>query len=165
MSTDIQKIVDGEQATEVRWDVEGLRPNATFEIQFRCVKANGMCVNILREVGDLRQGVQAIGNVVPNVLTMRYLVVCGGESGYRYSAEQNGNALPSRNRPVIIADRQGKAHGLSVERGLNVQSVVGKMILLRDISNQEREQDSHEPRSKWRGLALGIVGCLSRTTQ
>jgi hypothetical protein len=52
-----------------------------------------------------------------------------------------------RDAPVIVADEKGKAQGVSIERDLRVQDVLGRMIVIREVAQAPilDEADAQEP--------------------
>ncbi len=92
---------------------------------------------------------------------MDYVVVCGGESGWQSGIGQEGSgSAPSRQGPLIVADSNGRAQGVSIERGLQVKDVLGYLILLREVwCAAAQTVNITEATRKRRNLALGIIGC------
>ena len=82
---------------------------------------------------------------------MKHIVICGGESGWQYRTKKDDASEEFREAPVLIADEEGKAQGISIERGLRVQDVLGKAIVIQEIGGVQM--------SRRRGPALGIIGC------
>jgi hypothetical protein len=85
---------------------------------------------------------------------MKYFVVCGGESGWQF---QTNKEEGSRGPPVLIADGEGKAQGISIERGLRVQDVLGKMIVIQETGVQMDVIENNP--SRRRGPVVGVIGC------
>ena len=156
----VQKLIDGIAATAVTWEVQGLRPHSTFHLQVRFAVFYFRQL-ICREFGDLRRVNLSTGNTLKNILTMKYLVICGGESGWRYRTPEDGDSVLVRDAPLLIADAEGKAQGISIERGLRVQDVIGRMIVIQEIGKVYKEGGDVNERKKQRrqGLALGVIGC------
>jgi hypothetical protein len=87
---------------------------------------------------------------------MKHIVICAGESGWRYrtKAEEDSGQYPDL--PVIVADGEGKAQGVSIERDLRVQDVIGGMIAIQEVQLEVRNVAEKIPK---RGPALGVIGC------
>jgi hypothetical protein len=106
----------------------------------------------------MRPGQANVANPVLNLLSMRFLVVCGGNSGWRYRTSQDKDIL-MREAPIIIADEQGKAQGLSIERDLRVQDVLGRMIVIREVAcPTDDEENSVEEAAQRQNHSLGAIG-------
>jgi len=84
-----------------------------------------------------------------DILTLKYLVLCGEDSGWRRNA--------SRDEPLLIANAEGIAQGISIEPELRVHDVLGRMIAILEVYSKDR--DITEAEHKKRGPALGVVGC------
>src|SRR5439155_22474295 len=108
-----------------------------------------------RDLGDPRISRSGTAATIINILNMRHIVMCNGDSGWRYGTKKEDEGK-CQERPVIIADGEGKAQGISIEPGLRVQDVLGRMILLKEIELEI--QISSEGIQK-RGPALGVIGC------
>lgn len=90
---------------------------------------------------------------------MDYVVVCGGESGWQYGIWPEGSA-PAKRGPFIVADSEGRAQGVSIERGLRVTDVLGYLIVLQEVGSAAAESAIiTEPNAKSRSPVLGIIGC------
>jgi hypothetical protein len=88
---------------------------------------------------------------------MKYIVICGGGSGWQYRTKKDEGSEGSWEAPVLVADGEGKAQGVSVERGLRVQDVLGMAIVIQEIGVQtDVSEDNPNQR---RGPALGVIGC------
>src|SRR5436305_5528030 len=83
------------------------------------------------EIGDLRGATLNMTSSFKNVLTMKHIVVCGVESGWKYG--HGDESISSLEGPLLIANSEGKAQGVSIERGLRVQDVLGRMIILQEV--------------------------------
>jgi hypothetical protein len=92
---------------------------------------------------------------------MKYIVICAGESGWQYPTPDDGESRHFCDAPILIADGKGKAQGVSIERGLRVQDVLGRMIMIQEVGVvQSKEGDINiENRMQKRGPALGVIGC------
>lgn len=92
---------------------------------------------------------------------MKYMVICGGESGWRYHIEEEGDSQKSRQTLLFIADGEGKAQGVSIERGLYVHDVIGRMIVIQEVEmvKSEVEDVIQEKITRKRSPAFGIIGC------
>jgi hypothetical protein len=113
------------------------------------------------EFGDLRREQQSTGDSLNHILTMKYLVVCGAESGWRYGRPGEGSSNDREMVPLLVANEEGKAQGVSIEKGLRVQDVIGRMIVIREFGI-DSAVDSHVlscGNIRKRGPALGVIGC------
>jgi hypothetical protein len=88
---------------------------------------------------------------------MKHIVICAGESGWRYRTEEEKDSGQYGDSPVIVADGEGKAQGVSIERDLRVQDVLGRMIVIQEA--QVEAQDAAQEKIRRRGPALGVIGC------
>ena len=88
---------------------------------------------------------------------MKHIVICAGESGWRYRTKEEEESGKCRDAPVIVADGEGKAQGISIERDLRVQDVIGRMIVVQEIQLATEGVTQEKIRS--RGPALGVIGC------
>jgi hypothetical protein len=90
---------------------------------------------------------------------MDYVVICGGESGWQYGS--NGKAPDHvKDTPLIVADAEGRAQGVSIERGLRVKDVLGNLIVMQEVRIAAVEAEPLTARNRnRRGPALGIIGC------
>jgi len=88
---------------------------------------------------------------------MKHIVICAGESGWRYRTKEEEDLRRCRDSPVIVADGEGKAQGISIERELRVQDVIGRMIVIEEVHLQA--QDVAQEKIPKRGPALGVIGC------
>jgi len=84
-----------------------------------------------------------------DILTLKYLVICGEDSGWRYRG--------SRDEPLLMANEEGIAQGVSIEPQLRVHDVLGRMIVILELHS--KDMDITEAELKKRGPALGVVGC------
>jgi hypothetical protein len=92
---------------------------------------------------------------------MDYVVVCGGGSGWQPGIWLEGSGSgPTRRGPLIVADSQGRAQGVSIERGLQVKDVLGYLIVMQEIGSVAAETViTTQTKRKSRSPALGIIGC------
>lgn len=106
----------------------------------------------------MRPGNLNISHTVTDVLTMKYIVICGGESGWRYRTKEES---PCRETPLLIADGEGKAQGVSIERGLHVQDIIGRIIVIQQVETGQAEvqEGIHHTAIRNKGPALGVIGC------
>lgn len=88
---------------------------------------------------------------------MKHIVICAGESGWRYRTKEEKDSGRCRDSPIIVADGDGKAQGVSIERDLRVQDVIGRLIVIQEVP-LEVQNVTQEKISK-RGPALGVIGC------
>lgn len=102
-----------------------------------------------------------------NILTMKYFVICGGESGWRFRRPEDDESLLSHDTPLLIADGEGKAQGMSIERGLRIQDVIGRIIIMQEVGTaKEKEEGGNEGNGiRKRGPALGVIGCQCMNRQ
>lgn len=96
-----------------------------------------------------------------NVLTMGWIVICGGESGWRYRMKEVEDSESCRDLPLLIADGHGKAQGVSIERGLRVHDVLGRMIVIQEIEFAKTEEKGCAMGTIIRRgrPVLGVIGC------
>jgi len=121
-----------------------------------------------RQFGDLRNGQAQAPNPVVNLLTLKFLVACGGNSGWRYRTIRSERGALVREAPVIVADERGKAQGVSIERDLRVQDVLGRMIVIREVApipeedlfDQEQMEEVEENTQEF----LGVIGRAQHST-
>ena len=89
-----------------------------------------------------------------NLLAMDHIVMCGGESGWEYAMEN------VKRNPLIVANAEGRAQGVSIERQLLVKDVLGKMVVMQEIRDPAVENEPiTEANRKRRTPALGVIGC------
>jgi len=94
------------------------------------------------------------------MLTMDHVVICGGESGWQYDPNTTGSDRAKNTTPLIVADAQGRAQGVSIERGLRVKDVLGKMVVMQEVRPAAAEKEGFTERNrKKQSLALGLIGC------
>ena len=96
-----------------------------------------------------------------NILTMGWIVICGGESGWRYRMKEVENSESCRDVPLLIADGYGKAQGVSIERGLRVHDVLGRMIVIQEVDVPKTEEKGVTMGAIIRRgrPVLGVIGC------
>ena len=99
-----------------------------------------------------------------NILTMKYFVICGGDSGWRYRRPEDDESPLSHDAPLLIADGEGKAQGMSIERGLRIQDVIGRIIIIQEVGTAKEEAVGVNGIRK-RGPALGVIGCQCMNRQ
>ena len=97
-----------------------------------------------REFGGFRRGGLSIGNTIAEVLTMKHIVICAGESGWRYRTKEEEDCGRCRDSPIIVADGEGKAQGVSIERDLRVQDVIGRMIVIQEVQLESQGYSSRK---------------------
>lgn len=88
---------------------------------------------------------------------MKHVVICAGESGWRHRTKAEENSGQYRDSPVLVADGDGNAQGVSIERDLRVQDVLGRMIVIQEI--QSKVENVTLEKISERGPALGVIGC------
>jgi len=91
---------------------------------------------------------------------MRFVVVCRGNSGWRYRTQKEAG-VHIRDGPVIVADEKGKAQGVSIERDLRVQDVLGRMIVIREVApppDDQAESPLLPPETAPTDPSLSVVG-------
>lgn len=88
---------------------------------------------------------------------MKHIVICAGESGWRHRTKEEENSGKCRDSPVLVADGDGNAQGVSIERDLRVQDVLGRMIVIQEI--QLEVENVTLEKIPERGPALGVIGC------
>jgi len=96
-----------------------------------------------------------------NILSMGWIVICGGESGWRFRMTEADNAAPYRDLPLLTADGHGRAQGVSIERGLRVHDVLGRMIVIQEVEVGQAEEKGTATETiirKGRPV-LGVIGC------
>jgi hypothetical protein len=94
------------------------------------------------------------------MLTLDYIVICEGESGWQLRNREQTGSLHMRETPLLLADDQGKAQGVSIERGMRVQDVLGRLIVMRAVDSVTAEEDATTGTSmKKQNPALGVIGC------
>jgi hypothetical protein len=97
---------------------------------------------------------------------MKYAVICGGESGWRYHRGEEGDNAHCRETPLIITDGEGKAQGVSIERGLLVKDVIGRLIVIQEVEICKKEEGEVQERIiRKKGPALGVIGCQCSNIQ
>lgn len=148
----LQELIGKSPCTAVTWDIQGLTPNGRYKLEFQSIHLPRQSLTG-REFFNV-----SLTNLTTrnrkNLLAMDYNVICGGESGWEYAKEK------VKENPVIVANAEGRAQGVSIERGLLVKDVLGKMIVMQEIRDPSVE---NEPitnlNRKRRTPALGIIGC------
>ena len=146
----LQKLIDGVPATAVTWDIRGLKPNGMFEMRVRYFHSGSGLIP--RDFGDLRIDMTS-GSSLGNILRMDHIVICGSDSGWRHRTVSEGAAANTKGAPILFADGEGKAQGVSIERGLRVQDVLGRMIVILELENAKAGNiQKQRP-------ALGVIGC------
>jgi hypothetical protein len=111
------------------------------------------------EFGDLRPG-QSTGNILKSMLNLDYIVICAGDSGWRLRNREERGSKHIREVALLYADSEGKAQGVSIERGMRVQDVLGRMIVMKVAGNVSTEGDITTGSSlRKQSLALGVIGC------
>jgi hypothetical protein len=94
------------------------------------------------------------------MMTLDYIVICAGESGWRLRNREERGSKHIRETALIFADSEGKAQGVSIERGMRVQDVLGRMIVMKVVGNVLTEGDITTGSSmRKQGPALGVIGC------
>lgn len=154
----IQKLIGKERATAVTWYVQGIRPYGSFELQVRYQISGGVKVTC-RHFAEAGQGQPILASPTVNLLSMRFVVVCRGNSGWRYRTQKEAG-VHIRDGPVIVADEKGKAQGVSIERDLRVQDVLGRMIVIREVAPlpDGGESPSLPPETTPTDPSLSVVG-------
>ena len=90
-------------------------------------------------------------------------MVCGGASGWLLDTWQ-GERSSTTGTPLFIADGEGKAQGVSIERGLHVQDILGRTIIVQEVGNAQSKWTQSEEQALveefiWkRQPALGVIG-------
>ena len=86
-------------------------------------------------------------------------MICGGESGWKYRMRRGIKS--EHDVPLLIADGQGKAQGVSIEKGLQVHNVLGRMIVIQQIEIVESEEKGVviEKVARRGRPILGVIGC------
>lgn len=111
------------------------------------------------EFGDLRSG-RSHGNALKSMLSLDYIVICEGESGWRLRNKEQTGSLHVRETPLLLADDQGKAQGVSIERGMRIEDVLGRLIVMRMVESVSAEEEATAGTTiKKQSPALGVIGC------
>ena len=71
------------------------------------------------------------------------------------------NSAPFRDVPLLFADGQGKAQGVSIERGLRIHDVLGRMIVIQEVEVAKAEEKgiAMETIIRKGRPVLGVIGC------
>jgi hypothetical protein len=94
------------------------------------------------------------------MLSLDYIVICAGESGWRLRNREERGSKHIREAALLFADSEGKAQGVSVERGMCVKDVLGRMIVLKVVGNVSTEGDITTGSGiRKQSPALGVIGC------
>lgn len=66
-------------------------------------------------------------------------------------------------RSVIMADGEGSARGISIERGLRIQDILGRLIVLKVREGKGVKLEAQEDGSTKKGgtgrPVFGLIGC------
>jgi len=98
-------------------------------------------------------------------LQLNFFVLCDGDSGFAHRQTVTNDGTRSIIRPVITADGEGIARGISVERGLQMHDVLGRLIVLKITSEETNgrrsdtgKQEISDKAGKRRPV-FGLIGC------
>ena len=71
------------------------------------------------------------------------------------------NSESCRDVPLLIADEHGRAQGVSIERGLRVHDVLGRMIVIQEVEVAKTDEKgvAMETIIRRGRPVLGVIGC------
>jgi hypothetical protein len=143
-------------AIAVSWEIKGLQPHAEFELHIRYP---GHCFGALTWCRDIAES-EAGFVLTParTLLHLNYFVLCHGESSFSHCAKIGGGSGTTQS--VLKADSDGMMRGISIERGLQIGDILGRLVVLKVRKNEmETRVEEVEKKVKKGRPVFGLIGC------